>query len=140
MSSLTPEDIDAVCDLVDDLCGICWDASKGYLIESRLKTIVEREGCQNYHDLVRKVRANVVPGLRDDIIDAVTTNETLWFRDSSPFEAIKFKALPEVIDEKAGTVFPKRIRMWSAACSDGVGPARQVSPRPNAVATTPRRR
>jgi chemotaxis protein methyltransferase CheR len=122
MSNLTPEDVDAVCNLVDELCGICWDASKGYLIESRLREVAEREGCKNYCDLVKKVRANVAPGLRDEVIDAVTTNETLWFRDNSPFEAIKYKALPEIIDEKAATVFPKRIRLWSAACSTGQEP------------------
>jgi chemotaxis protein methyltransferase CheR len=80
---------------------------------------VKQQGCENYHDLVRKVRAGIVPGLKEQIVDAVTTNETLWFRDSSPFEAMRYKLVPELIDQKAATVFPRRIRIWSAACSTG---------------------
>lgn len=68
---------------------------------------------------MNKVRADLVPGLKEQVVDAVTTNETLWFRDSSPFDAMRFKVLPEIIDEKANSVFPKRIRVWSAACSTG---------------------
>ncbi len=122
MSSLTPEDVDAVCGLVDDLCGIYWDEEKSYLIESRLASLVEENNCENYAALVRKVRADVVPGLKDSVVDAVTTNETLWFRDNSPFEAIRHKAIPEVIDERSQTIFPKKIRIWSAACSTGQEP------------------
>ena len=119
MTNLDSKDIDAVCGLVDDLCGIYWDESKAYLIESRLEDLVQQQGCENYQDLVRKVRAELVPGLKEKVIDAVTTNETLWFRDSSPFEAMKNKLIPELIDNKAGSVFPRRIRIWSAACSTG---------------------
>ena len=84
MSNLNPADIDAVCNLVDELCGIYWDESKAYLIEARLATLVESNGCANYSDLVNKVRANLLPGLKDQVVDAVTTNETLWFRDGGP--------------------------------------------------------
>lgn len=119
MTNITPEDIDAVCGLVDDLCGIYWDESKSYLIEARLKSLVEQQGCENYRDFVRKVKADVVPDLKEQVVDAVTTNETLWFRDSSPFGALQHKLFPEMIDAKAQTIFPKRFRLWSAACSTG---------------------
>ena len=119
MANLDSKDIDAVCGLVDDLAGICWDESKAYLIESRLQELVKQEGCENYQALVRKVRAEVVPGLKEQVLDAVTTNETLWFRDSSPFEAMKHKLLPELLDNKANSPFPQRLRIWSAACSTG---------------------
>lgn len=119
MTNLTPSDIDSVCGLVDDLCGISWDESKAYLIEARLASIVASSGCANYADLVNKVRADIVPGLQEQVVDAVTTNETLWFRDSTPFDAMRFKVLPDVIDEKANSVFPRRLRIWSAACSTG---------------------
>lgn len=119
MTELSHEDIDAVCGLVDDLCGICWDESKSYLIEARLHTLMEQQGCENYRDLVKKVRAEVTPGLKDQVVDAVTTNETLWFRDASPFAALQHKLIPELIDNKAKTVFPRRLRIWSAACSTG---------------------
>ena len=119
MTNVTPEDIDAVCKLVDDLCGIYWDESKSYLIESRLSSLVARHGCAGYADLARKVRSKQVPGLTDDVVNAVTTNETLWFRDNSPFEALRFKLFPELIDSKVENPFPKRFRIWSAACSTG---------------------
>lgn len=119
MTKITPEDIDAVCQLVDDLCGIYWDESKSYLIESRLSNLVTRHGCAGYADLARKARMKLVPGLVDDVVNAVTTNETLWFRDNSPFEAMRHKLLPEMIDAKIETLFPKRFRIWSAASSTG---------------------
>lgn len=117
--SMTNQDIDAVCGLVNDLCGIYLDESKSYLIESRLADLAKRHECQSYVDLVKKVRNTPDQQLKGDVIDAITTNETHFFRDTSPFEALKHKALPELIDSKAGTIFPKRIRVWSAACSSG---------------------
>ncbi|GAA4434907.1 protein-glutamate O-methyltransferase CheR [Bremerella cremea] len=119
---LTMGDIDAVCDLVNDLCGICLDSSKSYLIESRLGQIVEDHGCTSYEDLVRKVRLGADSRLKRQVVDAITTNETLFFRDQYMFEALRHKALPELIDAKEKTAFPTRLRIWSAACSTGQEP------------------
>jgi chemotaxis protein methyltransferase CheR len=116
---LAPSDVDAVCGLVIDLCGIYLDESKGYLIESRLGDLATKAGCANYGDLARKVRLSNDAHLKNQVIDAITTNETLFFRDMSPFEALKHKAIPEMIDSKAGSMYPKRIRIWSAASSTG---------------------
>jgi len=116
---LTSTDIDAVCGLVNDLCGIYLDESKGYLIEARLSDLVKRSGCESYADFARKARNDPDSGVRSKIVDAITTNETLFFRDSSPFDALLNKVIPETIDSKAGTPYSKRIRIWSAACSTG---------------------
>jgi chemotaxis protein methyltransferase CheR len=116
---LAPGDIDAICGLVIDLCGVYLDESKGYLIEARLGDLAKRAGCGNYADLARKVRLSNDVGLRNEVINAITTNETLFFRDTSPFEALRHKAIPEMIDAKAKTMYPKRLRIWSAACSTG---------------------
>lgn len=116
---LSPGDLDVVCDLVLDLCGIYLDDSKGYLIESRLGELAKRSGCATYAELARKALAGRDNQLKNQVIDAITTNETLFFRDTSPFEALRHKALPELIDAKAGTLFPKKLRIWSAACSTG---------------------
>ena len=113
------KDVDAVCGLVLDLCGVYLDSSKTYLIESRLGEIVKRHGCTNYRQIVDKVRQTSDLKLKGEIIDAITTHETLFFRDNSPFEAFKHKALPELIDKRQSTPFPKRIRIWSAATSTG---------------------
>jgi chemotaxis protein methyltransferase CheR len=116
---LAPTDVDAICGLVIDLCGIYLDESKSYLIESRLSDLATRSGCANYADLARKVRLSNDAHLKNQVIDAITTNETLFFRDMSPFEALKHKAIPEMLDAKAGSIYPKRIRIWSAASSTG---------------------
>ncbi len=113
----TNQDIDAICDLVHDLCGIYLDNSKDYLIESRLSKLLEDRRCNDYVDLSR--RANQDSDLQREIIDAITTNETLWFRDEAPFEALRHKIIPELIDAKQGTLNPRRFRIWSAACSTG---------------------
>ncbi len=84
------KEIAMVADLVGELCGIVLDDSKGYLIESRLGSLAEAHGCNNFAEFCRKAR-NGDPMLRSRIIDAITTQETLFFRDSSPFEALQHK-------------------------------------------------
>jgi chemotaxis protein methyltransferase CheR len=111
-------EIAMIADLVEELCGIILDNSKGYLIDSRLSSLAEAHGCNNFTEFCRKAR-NGDPALRTRIIDAITTQETLFFRDSSPFEALKHKVIPDLIDAKNGTLYSKRIRIWSAACSTG---------------------
>uniref|UniRef100_A0A7C2JZX6 protein-glutamate O-methyltransferase n=1 Tax=Schlesneria paludicola TaxID=360056 RepID=A0A7C2JZX6_9PLAN len=119
---LTEDDISRVCRLVDELSGIQWDASKTYLIETRLPGLLREHQCATLAELVAKVRSGTDPRVRAAFIDAITTRETLFFRDESPFEALKHKALPEIIDAKAGTPFARRLRLWSAACSSGQEP------------------
>jgi len=116
---LTASDIDAVCGLVMDLCGVYLDESKGYLIEARLSELVKSSNCESYAEFARKARAGTDHSIRSKIIDAITTNETLFFRDTSPFDALTNKVIPETIDAKAGSLFPRKIRIWSAACSTG---------------------
>lgn len=119
---IRPEEIPLVARLVDELCGIVLDGSKGYLIENRLLALAEELRAANFSDFCRKVRAAADPTLRLRIIDAITTQETLFFRDASPFDALRHKVLPELIDAKSHTVFPKRLRIWSAGCSTGQEP------------------
>jgi chemotaxis protein methyltransferase CheR len=117
--SLTTSDVETICGLVSDLCGIYLDDSKAYLIESRLGDLVKSNNCASYTELAQKVKTTNDRALKNSVIDAITTNETLFFRDIAPFEALKFKIVPEIIDSKSRTTFPKRLRFWSAACSTG---------------------
>lgn len=119
---LTSSDIDAVCGLVNDLCGVYLDESKGYLIEARLGELVKKSGCESYAEFARRARHDADGAMRTKIVDAITTNETLFFRDTSPFDALLNKVIPETIDSKAGSPYAKRIRIWSAACSTGQEP------------------
>jgi chemotaxis protein methyltransferase CheR len=113
------KEISIVAALVEELCGIVLDESKGYLIESRLGSLAEAHGCNNFTEFCQKVRHNGDRTLHTRVIDAITTQETLFFRDNSPFEALQFKIIPDLIDAKAGTMYSKRIRIWSAASSTG---------------------
>ncbi len=119
---VTPEDITVIARLVDDLCGVVLDETKGYLIESRLTDVATEAGCKEFSELYHRVRYGSDQALQTKIVDAITTQETLFFRDMSPFEALRNKALPEVIDVKSKSAFPKRLRIWSAACSTGQEP------------------
>ncbi|MEZ6105065.1 MAG: CheR family methyltransferase [Pirellulaceae bacterium] len=99
-----------------------WHLSRrvqGYLVDCRLGSIAEKHGCKSFEELARKVRTSGSFALRTEVIDAITTNETLFFRDNSPFEAFAYKALPETMDAKAGSPFANRLRIWSAASSTG---------------------
>lgn len=116
---LTATEIAEVSALIMELCGILLDESKGYLIESRLAPLVAEYQLKSYSELVTRAKNLRERALLTRIIDAITTNETLFFRDNSPFEALQFKALPELIDAKAKTAFPRRLRIWSAASSTG---------------------
>src|SRR5262245_47062499 len=120
--SLSGADIDAVCGLVIDLCGIYLDDSKAYLIESRLGDLVKRSGCESYAELVRKARLEAQPTLRNEIVNSITTNETLFFRDDTLYEELQKRILPELIKVKSTPPHRPRIRIWSAACSTGQEP------------------
>ncbi|QDV24000.1 CheR family methyltransferase [Aureliella helgolandensis] len=116
---LEPHDVERMCVLIQQLCGLELDQSKGYLLESRLRSIVQQEHLSSYRELVDRAQRPVEIALRQRIVDAITTHETMFFRDNSPFDALRYKALPETIDTRSASSSPKRLRFWSAACSTG---------------------
>jgi chemotaxis protein methyltransferase CheR len=84
--------------------------------------IIENEGVSSYQELYNRAISDRSRNLERKIIDAVTTNETLFFRDSSPFEMFKHKVMPDLIDKRsaqASGLIPININIWSAACSTG---------------------
>lgn len=117
---LKTADVDAICGLVNDLCGIALDESKAYLIESRLADLTQRSGCESYADLARRARL-ADTHLQREIINAITTRETSFFRDGSPFEALEHKVIPDLLDGCTRSS-SRRLRIWSAACSTGQEP------------------
>lgn len=119
---LTSEEVQVFSRLVYDLCGIVLDDSKAYLIENRLSDVAKANDCATFSELYYKARYDGNVLLRTQIVDAITTNETLFFRDTSPFEAMQFKVLPELIDARTRAGGGGRIRIWSAACSTGQEP------------------
>lgn len=105
-------------DYLEKQSGILLGDNKVYLVNSRLKKILEKEGTQSLAELVRRMQAMPRGPLHTEVIDAMTTNETLWFRDGYPFEVLKSKVLPELLAKNSG----QGLRIWSAACSSGQEP------------------
>ena len=85
---LRPGELPMMRQMVLQLAGVSLDDSKGYLIETRLGPIAERAGCQNFNELYFKLRYGTEPALSQQVVDAITTHETIFFRDGAPFEAL----------------------------------------------------
>jgi chemotaxis protein methyltransferase CheR len=119
MIRLLPEERQTVVQYIHSICAIALDPSKDYLIESRLSVLMEETRCASFSELISRSRSEANGALKRRIIDQITTNETFFFRDSSPFDLLRFKIIPDLIDRRArlGTTVP--IRIWSAACSTG---------------------
>lgn len=115
-------DITAISQLVRDLCGLTLDGSKGYLIESRLGDIAKAHGCASFTELAMQARSPNQRAIQTAIVDAITTQETLFFRDETPFDTLQFKVIPDLIDAHAGTSAARKLRILSAACSTGQEP------------------
>jgi chemotaxis protein methyltransferase CheR len=103
---------------LEKACGILLGENKQYLVSSRLNKLMEQQGIKSLGELVQRIQTQPRSGLREQVVDAMTTNETLWFRDTYPFEVLKNKVLPEQIKANPG----QRLRIWSAACSSGQEP------------------
>ncbi len=114
---LTPSEYQEFRRFLQEACGIQLGEGKEYLVSSRLGNLMRHYAIASIGDLVTQARTGRNPRLRTGIIDAMTTNETFWFRDNSHFEMLKEKVLPELADRTAG-----RVRVWSAACSSGQEP------------------
>ena len=96
--------------------GIVLDEDKRYLIESRLLPIVRQENLGSLDELCGHLATGRRPTLATRVIDAMTTNETLFFRDSGIFDALRTSILPGLMASVAGK---RKLRIWSAASSTG---------------------
>ena len=102
---------------LEEACGILLGDNKQYLVASRLSKIMKLHQINGLSELVDKMKLLSNRALKDAVVDAMTTNETLWFRDSHPFELFKNKIIPDCMITNKG-----RLRVWSAACSSGQEP------------------
>ena len=98
---------------------IVLEDGKEYLVESRIGQVVETEGFDTIDQLVEALRKNSHNGLQTKVIEALTTNETSFFRDIHPFETLKDAVLPELLESRAST---KNLNIWCAASSSGQEP------------------
>jgi chemotaxis protein methyltransferase CheR len=121
MLKIAPAELTIMGQYIHDISGIYLDQSKSYLFETRLSTIAEEHGCNSYKDLHLKAKQDASKRIERQIIDAISTNETLFFRDKGPFELLKHKILPELIDLRTprSANMKTNIKIWSAASSTG---------------------
>lgn len=112
------EDYQVFRTFLSQACGIVLGDNKQYLVANRIRRILEEHQLTTLSALVSRINQRSVPGLREKVIDAMTTNETFWFRDSAPFDVLRDVILPRlVLEEKRSS-----LRIWSAACSSGQEP------------------
>jgi chemotaxis protein methyltransferase CheR len=121
---LTPAAFNDICNVVHDLCGIVIAEGKQYLVKARLEPILRTNGIASYESLVQQLRKPDALLLRDQMIEAITTNETSFNRDGHPFDALRRSILPELasrlIERSARTRVPhSRARIWCAAVATG---------------------
>lgn len=120
MIKITLDEIRLISNFIHEQCGIVLDDSKGYLIESRFAELMEEFACTSYRQLCQLARNASDRVLLNRMIDAISTNETSFFRDRKPFELFKYKILPDLLDRKYAAGKDSRpIKIWSAACSTG---------------------
>ena len=122
MIKIKPEEIKVLSNYIYNVSSISIDASKAYLLETRFGKLLEEEGCKSYSEFYHKAKSDPKKELEKKIINAITTNETLFFRDNGPFDLLKFKILPDLIDSRSGNGGPlggANLKIWSSACSTG---------------------
>lgn len=119
--NIQPAEFRMLRDYIEKHCGILLGEEKAYLIETRLAGLLAQTGAKDFGEFYRLASNETGTELRDKIVDAMTTNETLWFRDGHPFNTLKETLLPEFAAQLlANQRF--RIRIWSAASSTGQEP------------------
>ncbi|GEA85966.1 MULTISPECIES: CheR family methyltransferase [Cellulomonas] len=116
--SLTPESFAFVADLVARRSAIQLAPGKEYLVESRLLPLA-RDAGTDVNTFIAGLRAQPTSPLTTAVVEAMTTNETSWFRDGAPYQALRRAELPRLVAARGGV---GRLRVWSAACSTGQEP------------------
>lgn len=117
-ASLNPAEFEQFRTFLKEACGISLAENKQYLVTTRIRRILTENKIESLGALVSMMSGFRNSSLKQQVIDAMTTNETFWFRDTYPYEYLKSNLLGEIFGEKGfGSV-----RVWSAACSSGQEP------------------
>ncbi len=111
---LTTEEFDFISGLLKQRSGLALTPDKGYLLETRLAPVAKANGMADIKQLISKLRLNPTAPIVYQVVESMTTNESMFFRDSKPFDQLSKVILPEM-KAKGRT----SLRIWSAACSTG---------------------
>ena len=115
---MTPLDYEFLRKLLKERSGLDLSSDKQYLVESRLIPLARKAGLPGLAELVQKIRAGA-DALTSEVVEAMTTNETFFFRDKIPFDHLRDTILPTLVQARAGR---RALRIWCAASSTGQEP------------------
>jgi chemotaxis protein methyltransferase CheR len=116
---MNDSELDFMAALLKQNSGLIVSKDKVYLLENRLAPIARLHGFSGLSTLIEALRGKPAAALVEDVVEAMTTNESFFFRDGKPFDIFRDKVLPELIAKRAGT---KTLRIWCAAASTGQEP------------------
>ena len=116
---MTVTDFEFICQILRERSGLVLTNDKAYLLESRLLPVARKWKLATFDDLVRVIRSKMDEAVIRDVVEAMTTNESFFFRDTKPFDQFKALVLPALLKSRAAS---RTIRIWSAACSSGQEP------------------
>ena len=113
------DDFNLVARILKDRSGLVLGSDKAYLLESRLNPVARKYDIGGVDDLVAVIRRGGNEKLLVDVTEAMTTNESFFFRDQKPFDQFRNLVLPYMLDHRSQA---KTLRIWCAACSSGQEP------------------
>ncbi|PLX35800.1 MAG: chemotaxis protein CheR [Hyphomicrobiales bacterium] len=116
---MTPAEYEFLKTFLKTRSGLVLANEKQYLVESRLLPIARKQGLSSVSELVAKIKSHGAKALEDAVVEAMTTNESFFFRDKTPFEHFNQTMLPHMLKERASS---RKIRIWCAAASTGQEP------------------
>ena len=116
---MTPQDFDYLRKMLRERSGLVLSAEKQYLAESRLLPVARKHGLNGLTELVASLKAAIAAPLTVEVVEAMTTNESFFFRDKVPFELFRTVIMPALMAARARE---KRIRIWCAAAATGQEP------------------
>ena len=114
--TLTAQEFAFISGLVRRDAAIVLEAGKEYLVEARLLPLARQSGLPSVSEFVNRAQQRPEPEIHAKIVDALTTNETSFFRDGEPFNQLVTTVLPDMISRRAAN---RSLKIWSAACSSG---------------------
>lgn len=117
--TIDDHDFNYVRQLVRERAAIVLDEGKQYLVDNRLSILARREGLGSTREVIDRLRAAPAGPLQRKVVEAMTTTETLFFRDGKPYEALRNMIIPELQRLRATE---RRVQIWSCACSSGQEP------------------
>ena len=120
MTTIKSSEVKLLAGFIRNLTGIVLDESKKYLFDNRLKPLLEEYHFRDYAHLHFRATNDPSNQIPDKIVDAITTKETYFFRDKTPFDLLREKIIPDqTLDSVNKDGYASSLKIWSADCSTG---------------------